>query len=194
MDVVEFLEWQSGELEVQRKEQEVQRKEQEAQRKERVAQRKERVAEQRSIHEQDVSTVVDEVFGDTFASLCGQDCGAEITVDRFYVLRDGDLFTACCSKCFRAGVKSGLAGKKRIAEKMRRLVWNKYNGKRVEGQCFHCGEGGRKIHFYLDSWHLGHDLADSNGGDRVEDNLAPLHPRCNWDQGTRSFEEYGMGV
>ena len=66
------------------------------------------------------------------------------------------------------------------------------NGNNAFGSCYHCKEAGRKhkIHFYLDTWEVGHDVPQSrNGGDSVF-NVAPLHGRCNNHQRTKTFAQY----
>ena len=147
-------------------------------------------SESRKIRECDVRLLVDEVFESRFDAPCVYECGGTISLDRFYVVRDGCLFNACCSKCYRREVKAGMPGKKRITECVRRETWRRHNGTKVRGPCFHCGARGDLIHFYLDTWHAGHDLAAARGGEREPLNMAPLHPRCNWDQGTKAFDEY----
>jgi hypothetical protein len=147
--------------------------------------------EQLHVKERDVIPLVEEIFASDFNAACGyKDCAATISVDRFYVVREGDLCNACCSRCYRREVRAGKRGAPRVAERVRCRTWKRHSGEQVEGSCYHCGSGGRSMHFYLDSWHAGHDKAAVEGGNRHEDNMAPLHPRCNWDQRTRSFDEY----
>ena len=144
----------------------------------------------RRIRERDVRNCVDENFSENFDTPCSYNCGTTISVDRFYVVRDGDMLNTSCSKCYRKELKMGKPGKVRVADRARIKTWLRHNGRHVEGNCFHCGEDGRPIHFYLDSWHAGHDVAASNGGGRDEKNMAPMHPTCNWDQGIRTFADY----
>jgi 5-methylcytosine-specific restriction endonuclease McrA len=54
----------------------------------------------------------------------------------------------------------------------------------------HCGPDSTKMHFLLTAWHAGHDVARAHGGSNDEQNLSPLHARCNQDQGTETFDEY----
>ena len=181
----EFYAWVDREEEKNNREEEKKNRDEEKKTREEEEKRK-----VRRIRERDVRIVVDEVFSNKFEAPCSYECGSTITVDRFYVVRDGDLFNASCSKCYRRELKAGKPGKARVADRARSKTWLRHNGMRVEGNCIHCGEAGRSIHFYLDSWHAGHDIAAANGGERNEHNMAPMHPTCNWDQGKVSFAEY----
>ena len=56
-----------------------------------------------------------------------------------------------------------------------------------------CDDRQPKMHFYLDAWHAGHDVAHSKGGSNLPENKAPIHPACNSDQRTKTFSQYKNG-
>lgn len=142
------------------------------------------------IRECDVRITVAETFEQKFRVPCGKECGSDINLAAYYVVRDGELYTACCLQCYRSHLKAGKPGVRRVMERGRREAWFKHNGRIAEGPCYHCGVRGGLMHFYLDAWQGGHDIPASKGGTREADNMAPMHVRCNLDQGVESFDEY----
>lgn len=145
------------------------------------------------IIEPEVRALVEDVFRTSFSIPCMFDtCENVITLFKFYVIRDDDVFYACCYVCYRIEKKNGKPGEPKIAGKDRRLAWEHHNGNNAFGSCYHCKEFEHKhqIHFYLDAWEAGHDVAQSKGGDNSIFNMAPLHVRCNNNQRTKTFAQY----
>ena len=138
--------------------------------------------------------LVDELFIENWSATCMYDgCQNVITVAKFHVIRDVNLFYACCAPCYRRELKSGKPGIPKRADSERLRTWERHNGENVLlGTCFHCNVVGRKkkIHFYVDAWEAGHDIADKDGGSATADNMAPLHVRCNKNQKTKTFKEH----
>jgi len=148
-------------------------------------------AERRRIREPDVRTEVEIVFDEAFDVPCGYACGAQISAVHYFVVREGDEFTLCCRSCCLAKAKEGCGTAKRIMKPSRARCWINRHGRNIRGCCHHCGPASRTTtHVLLDGWHAGHDEARSKRGSTHEANLAPLHPRCNLDQGVKTFEEY----
>jgi hypothetical protein len=144
----------------------------------------------RLIRERDIRALVIKAFGSSFSVDCTYGCGNTISLDQFYVVSDEGACNACCKECYRRNVKSGKSGKIRVTDRCRRETWRHHNDGKVLGPCYHCGPAGGLIHFYMDAWHAGHDVARIKGGNNSPDNMAPLHPRCNWDQSVQTFREY----
>ena len=155
------------------------------------AEREKAKAERRRIREPDVRAEVEVVFDEAFDVPCGYACGAQISAVHYFVVREGDEFTLCCRSCRLAKAKEGCGTTKRIMKPSRARCWINRHGRNIRGCCHHCGPASRTtIHVLLDGWHAGHDEARSKRGSTHEANLAPLHPRCNLDQGVETFEEY----
>ena len=145
------------------------------------------------IIEPEVRALVEDIFRTSFSMTCMFDtCESVITLAKFYVIRDDDVFYACCYICYRIEKKNGKPGEPKIAGKDRRLAWEHHNGNNAFGACYHCKEFGHKhqIHFYLDAWEAGHDIPQSKNGGNSIFNLAPLHVRCNNNQRTKTFAQY----
>lgn len=158
---------------------------------ERARDREELERERVRIREPDVRAEVEIVFDEAFDVPCGYSCGAQMSAVHYYVVREGDDLTLCRRHCFIEKGKQGFGKTKRIMKPSRAHCWINSNGRQVRGQCHHCGPSSRTtIHLLLDEWHAGHDEAKSKGGSLDASNLAPLHPRCNFDQGVSSFAEY----
>lgn len=64
--------------------------------------------------------------------------------------------------------------RKAIPKQVRNLVWEKYNGRSMDGHCF-CCQGVIK----LENWHVGHYISAKNGGSDEITNLRPLCVACN---------------
>ena len=161
-----------------------------------TAQQARATAHARRILEPEVMALVDEIFPDNFVATCMYpECGNQVTVAKFNVIRDGDDHLVCCRGCYRRETKSGKPGRTRMAAKYRVEVWKHHHGDSVFGECFHCKKLGRqhKVHFYLDAWEAGHNVAAANNGDKSMFNMAVLHSKCNKDQGTSDFADYHAG-
>ena len=152
-----------------------------------------RQIERHTIIETDIRCEVQVVFWDTFDSPCGFRCGANIGVDNFYVLRHGDEFTLCCETCHDQRFDTADAKAKRIRTQPSLDAWLHNHGRSVRAPCRICSDRQPKMHFYLDAWEGGHDVARSNRGDDDPSNMAPIHPRCNKDQKKKTFSEYLNG-
>lgn len=75
--------------------------------------------------------------------------------------------------------------RERISKPLRKRVWEKRNGKTLEGQCYCC----RKEIDY-DSFECGHIQAVFYGGATTLDNLEPICKVCNRDMGTENLEVF----
>ena len=80
------------------------------------------------IIEPEVRALVEDVFRARFSITCMFDtCENVITLFKFYVIRDDDVFYACCDICYRIEKKNGKPGEPKIAGKDRRLAWKHHN-------------------------------------------------------------------
>ena len=144
-------------------------------------------AERRHIREPDVRAKVEVVFDEAFDVPCGYACVAHRSARavHYFVVREGDEFTLCCRSCCLAKRKEGCM-KPSLAR-----CWINRHGRNIRGCCRHCGPPASRttMHVLLDVWHAGHDEARSKGGSPDAANLAPLHPRCNCDQGVETFRQ-----
>jgi 5-methylcytosine-specific restriction endonuclease McrA len=64
--------------------------------------------------------------------------------------------------------------RKAVPKQIRNMVWEKYNGRSMDGHCF-CCRGVIK----LENWHVGHYISFKNGGTDEITNLRPLCVACN---------------
>ena len=77
--------------------------------------------------------------------------------------------------------------RKKIPKQIKTLVWNKYIGSDVaEAPCVSC----RTAKISNRSFHCGHVIAESKGGDMTINNLRPICADCNGSMGTRSMNEF----
>ena len=77
--------------------------------------------------------------------------------------------------------------RKKIPKQIKTLVWNKYIGSDVaEAPCVSC----RTAKISNRSFHCGHVIAESKGGDMNINNLRPICADCNGSMGTRSMNEF----
>ena len=77
--------------------------------------------------------------------------------------------------------------RKKIPKAVRILCWNLHIGShKGEDRCMCCKE--KKID--VASFHCGHVLAESKGGDLTIKNLRPICASCNSAMGTRSMNEF----
>jgi hypothetical protein len=77
--------------------------------------------------------------------------------------------------------------KKPIPKHVKTLVWNKYIGAdKAKAPCMSC----RQEEIGIRSFHCGHVLAESKGGDMTINNLRPICAACNGSMGTMSMNEF----
>jgi hypothetical protein len=77
--------------------------------------------------------------------------------------------------------------RKNIPKHIKTLVWNKYIGSAIAtAKCVCCRQEDIKVQ----SFHCGHVLAESKGGDMTINNLRPICAPCNLSMGTRSMNEF----
>jgi hypothetical protein len=77
--------------------------------------------------------------------------------------------------------------RKKAPKQIKTLVWNKYIGSDVaEAPCMSC----RTAKISNRSFHCGHVIAESKGGDMNINNLRPVCADCNGSMGTRSMNEF----
>lgn len=75
--------------------------------------------------------------------------------------------------------------RKQIPKKIRRAIWEKYNGNVLIGKCKSC-----KNNLDYDAWHCSHIKAHQKGGEMSLDNLIPCCSTCNQDMGTEDADDY----
>jgi 5-methylcytosine-specific restriction endonuclease McrA len=73
----------------------------------------------------------------------------------------------------------------KIPKKLRGLVWNKTNGKQLDGHCFMC-----KSEISYDEFECGHVVSVFRGGQNALDNLYAICRTCNNEMGTENLLEY----
>lgn len=77
--------------------------------------------------------------------------------------------------------------KKNIPKYIKTLVWNKYIGDGVaKAKCMSC----RETEIRNTSYHAGHILPESLGGDLTINNLRPICAHCNLGMGTRDMRSF----
>lgn len=77
--------------------------------------------------------------------------------------------------------------KKTIPSTVKRLVWNKYIGEEIgKAKCVCCN----LTDITQLSFHCGHVIAESNGGEISVDNLRPICQNCNSSMRTQNLEEF----
>ena len=77
--------------------------------------------------------------------------------------------------------------RKKAPKQIKTLVWNKYIGSDIaEAPCVSC----RTAKISNRSFHCGHVIAESKGGDMTINNLRPICADCNGSMGTRSMNEF----
>jgi hypothetical protein len=77
--------------------------------------------------------------------------------------------------------------KKPIPATIKRLVWNTHIGEEIgKSKCICC-----KITDITQlSFHCGHIIAESNGGQLIVSNLKPICQNCNSSMGTKNMNEF----
>ena len=77
--------------------------------------------------------------------------------------------------------------RKKIPKHIKTLIWNKYMGVEIaQADCVSC----RSVKITNRSFHCGHVIAESKGGDLNINNLRPICEACNGSMGTRSMNEF----
>jgi len=77
--------------------------------------------------------------------------------------------------------------RKKIPKHIKTLVWNKYIGADIaQADCISC----RQVKITNRSFHCGHVIAESKGGDMTINNLRPICEACNGSMGTQSMNEF----
>jgi 5-methylcytosine-specific restriction endonuclease McrA len=77
--------------------------------------------------------------------------------------------------------------RKKIPKHIKTLVWNKYIGPdAASAECVSC----RTVKISNRSFHCGHVIAESRGGDMTINNLRPICEHCNGSMGTQSMNEF----
>ena len=77
--------------------------------------------------------------------------------------------------------------RKKIPKHIKTLVWNKYMGSDVaQANCVSC----RDTKITNRSFHCGHVIAESKGGDMTINNLRPICDACNGSMGVQSMNEF----
>lgn len=82
-------------------------------------------------------------------------------------------------------VVSERAKKETIPMAIRRKVFDRYNGRVVEGRCYCCN-----ARITRDSFSCGHVLAEKHGGEIDYHNLRPICKTCNSSMGTMLLHEF----
>lgn len=75
--------------------------------------------------------------------------------------------------------------RKFIAQKIRDIIWEKYNNKSTNGKCYCCEKD-----ITNNDYDCGHIVSLKNGGIDDIENFAPICRKCNLDMGTMNLEEY----
>lgn len=77
--------------------------------------------------------------------------------------------------------------KKKIGLLLKRQVWGKYIGEEIgRAKCVCC----KMTDITQLSFHCGHVIAESNGGELIVENLRPICQSCNSSMGTQNMREY----
>jgi len=77
--------------------------------------------------------------------------------------------------------------KTQISATLKRLVWNKNIGEEVgKAKCMCC----KCTYITQMSFHCGHIIAESNGGETVINNLKPICQNCNSSMGSKNMNEF----
>lgn len=76
--------------------------------------------------------------------------------------------------------------KQKIPPTLKKKVWLKHVGNKVENKCLCCNEN----LISLTSFHCGHIKAEANGGKLTVDNMRPICGSCNSSMGTQNMKDY----
>jgi hypothetical protein len=80
--------------------------------------------------------------------------------------------------------------KKRISPIIRFKVWEKYIGNKIKAKCFCCWENDITPFTNNNTFHAGHILAESNGGEIELENLLPICQDCNKSMNTTHWDDW----
>jgi hypothetical protein len=84
-------------------------------------------------------------------------------------------------------VKTKKYKKKNIPATVKRLVWNKYIGEEIgKAKCLCCNV----TDITQLSFHCGHVIAESQGGENTVENLRPICQNCNSSMCSKNFYEF----
>ena len=74
-----------------------------------------------------------------------------------------------------------------ISAAMKKLVWNKHIGEEIgKSKCLCC----KSTYITQLSFHCGHIIAESKGGDTIVSNLMPICQNCNSSMGTKNMNDF----
>ena len=77
--------------------------------------------------------------------------------------------------------------KNQISAAMKKLVWNKHIGEEIgKSKCLCC----KSTYITQLSFHCGHIIAESKGGDTIVSNLMPICQNCNSSMGTKNMNDF----
>lgn len=77
--------------------------------------------------------------------------------------------------------------KKSIPGTLRAQVWRKYNGNKLDGECFCCKTN---LSFDSSNYHCGHVIPEAKGGPTTLENLRPVCARCNTTMRTQNLNDF----
>ena len=83
--------------------------------------------------------------------------------------------------------KKKIIRKKPISSTMKKLIWNHYIGEEIgKYKCLCCNN----TYIYQISFHCGHVIAESKGGENIVSNLRPICQNCNSSMGNKNMDEF----
>jgi hypothetical protein len=88
--------------------------------------------------------------------------------------------------CFNNS-KSTEYKKQRISKQLRNKVWTTFVGTKYDGNCYSC-----QSPIDINSFHAGHIIPESKGGQNVLSNLRPVCASCNLSCGVHNLDEFKM--
>ncbi len=84
-------------------------------------------------------------------------------------------------------MKGSTKRKKSIPSTVKKLVWNKHIGETIgKSKCLCC----QSTDITQMSFHCGHIVAESNGGQTIVSNLKPICQNCNSSMGTKNMKDF----
>jgi len=84
--------------------------------------------------------------------------------------------------------KKNKTKKQRIPPILKKNVWLKYIGNKVESKCLCCNDN----IISLTSFHCGHIIAEVNGGKLTIENMRPICGSCNSSMGSQNMKDYAQ--
>ena len=77
--------------------------------------------------------------------------------------------------------------KQTITSTIKKLVWNMHIGEEIgKAKCVCC----KSSYISQMSFHCGHIIAESKGGEMIVSNLRPICQNCNSSMGNKNMEEF----